>query len=216
MVFSRVSCCGGFSMNEPLVVVLFIEDRAHEEFLKPLLLRIANEENVAVAVRVRSARGGHARAIAEFRFFQRLIKKGVEAAPDFIVVGIDGNCVTFTRKRDEIRDATGGDFQNRVTAACPDPHVERWYLADPQSFEAVVGQRPTVGKKKCVRDYYKGALADAVRQAGHPPTLGGIEFAAELVAAMDLYRAGQNDHSLRAFIDDLRAKLRQAGGQKED
>jgi hypothetical protein len=203
-------------MNEPLVVDLFVEDRAHEEFLKPLLLRIAGEEKVAVEVRVRSARGGHARAIEEFRLFQRLIEKGAEATPDFDVVGIDGNCVTFAKKRDEIRDATGAAFQNRVTAACPDPHVERWYLADPDSFQAVVGHRPTVGKKKCVRDHYKGVLADAVRQAGYPPTLGGIEFAAELVADMDLYRAGRNDHSLRAFLDDLRAQLRQAGGQEED
>lgn len=203
-------------MNEALVVDLFVEDRAHEEFLKPLLLRIANEEKVAVEVRVRSARGGHARAIEEFRLFQRLIQKGAEAAPDFVVVGIDGNCVTFARKRDEIRDATDAAFQNKVTAACPDPHVERWNLADPHCFQAVVGHRPTVGQKKCARGYYKRILGDAVRQAGHPPTLDGIEFAAELVADMDLYRAGQNDRSLRAFVDDLRAKLRQAGGQTED
>ncbi len=200
-------------MNEPLVVDLFVEDRAHEEFLKPLLLRIAREEKVAVEVRVRSARGGHARAIEEFRLLQRLIQKGAEAVPNLVVVGIDGNCVTFAKKRDEIRDATGAAFQNSVTAACPDPHVERWYLADPDSFQAVVGHRPAVGKKKCVRDDYKGVLANAVRQAGHPPTLGGIEFASELVAAMDIYRAGQNDHSLRAFVDDFRAKLRQAREQ---
>ena len=81
-------------------------------------------------------------------------------------------------------------------------------MADPESFQAVVGQRPTVGKKKCARDYYKDALAKAVRQAGHPPTLGGIEFARELVTGMDLYRAGKNDRSFKAFIDDLRGRLR--------
>jgi hypothetical protein len=53
-------------------------------------------------------------------------------------------------------------------------------------------------------------LAEAVRDAGHPTTLGGIEFAAELINGMDLYRAGRNDHSLRAFLDDLRKGLRQA------
>jgi len=202
-------------MTEPVVVDLFVEDRAHEELLKPLLRRIASEEGVAVEARVRSGRGGHARAIDEFRLYQRLVERGFERLPDLVVVGIDGNCATVARKRDDIRHATERSFQDRLVAACPDPHVERWYLADPDSFQGVVGQRPSVGRKKCVRDHYKGLLADAVRQAGHPPTLGGIEFAAELVVAMDMYRAGRNDHSLRAFVDDLRRKLRQVGEKEE-
>ena len=47
--------------------------------------------------------------------------------------------------------------------------------------KTVVGQRPVVGKKRCARDHDKRALAKAVRLAGHPATLGGIEFAPELV-----------------------------------
>lgn len=99
--------------------------------------------------------------------------------------------------------------------ACPDPHVERWYLADPESFKTVVGYRPTIAKKKCARDYYKEVLAKAVRKAGHPATLGGIEFAQELVDDMNLYRACKNERSLKAFVDDLRGGLRvlrQRGG----
>lgn len=203
-------------MSEPVVVDLFVEDRAHEEFLKPLVKRVANEVTVKVKVRVRSARGGHARAMKEFRLFQQLIQKGSERLPDFVIVGIDGNCVSYPMKRKEIHNATDEAFQNRVIAACPDPHVERWYLADPDSFQEVVGYRPKLDKKKCIRDHYKKVLADAVRQADHPPTLGGIEFAVELVAKMDLSRAAKNDYSLRAFLDDLRAQLRRAGSKKED
>ena len=81
-------------------------------------------------------------------------------------------------------------------------------MADPESFKGVVGHRPTIAKKKCARNYYKNALANAVRKAGHPATLGGIEFAPELVERMDLYRAGKNERSLKAFVDDLRGKLR--------
>jgi hypothetical protein len=92
--------------------------------------------------------------------------------------------------------------------ACPDPHVERWYLADPASFQVVVGRRPKVGKKKCARDHYKDLLSTAIQQAGYPATLGGIEFAPELVEGMDLYRAKKNDHSLGALLDDLRNQLR--------
>jgi hypothetical protein len=195
-------------MPDPVIVDLFVEDRAHEELLKPLLRRLADDEAVRIELRARSGRGGHARAIREYELYQRIAETGGERLPDLVVVGVDGNCTSFARKRKELRDATKPFLLNRLVAACPDPHVERWYLADPDSFQLVVGHRPRVGRAKCVRDHYKRLLADAVRLAGHPPTLGGIEFAAELVAAMDIYRAGRHDRSLRAFVDDFRHKLR--------
>lgn len=200
-------------MSDVLVVDLFVEDRAHEEFLKPLVERVATEEDVRVKVRVRSARGGHARAINEFRQHQKLIERGAvgEPSPELVIVAIDGNCTTFANKRKEIARATIQGLQERVIAACPDPHVERWYLADPDSFQQVVGYRPAFGREKCKRDHYKELLASAVRKAGHPPTLGGIEFAGELVRAMDLYRAGRNDRSLKTFLDDLRDRLQTLG-----
>jgi hypothetical protein len=199
-------------MNSLLVVDLFVEDRAHEEFLKPLIARIAAEERVQFSSRPRSARGGAGRALEEFELYQDVLEKGGlgDKPPDLLVVGIDGNCATFAEKREQIRKATRPLFSDRLVAACPDPHIERWYLADPESFSSVVGSRPKIGRRKCVRDHYKKALAKAVRAAGHPVTLGGIEFAWDLVAAMDLYRAGTKNHSLRAFVNDLRAKFRQA------
>lgn len=201
-------------MSDPLVVDLFVEDRAHEEFLKPLLRRIAAEEAAAVTARVRSARGGHGRVMDEFKLYPRLVETGVAGdQPDIVVAVIDGNCSSFARKRGEIHTATHPLLREAVVAACPDPHVERWYLADPASFHAVVGHRPAIGRKKCARDHYKRILADSLCQAGHLPTLGGIEFAEELVAAMDLYRAGQRDRARRAFVDDLRGKLRQLRAQ---
>jgi hypothetical protein len=127
-----------------------------------------------------------------------------------LIVAIDGNCMTFAKKSAEIRAATRPRFSDRLVVACPDPHVERWYLADPDSFVTVVGVRPRVGKKKCARGHYKRLLAQAVQQGGHPPTLGGIEFAAELVAEMSFYRAGRGDASLKAFLGDLRGQLRSA------
>jgi hypothetical protein len=204
-------------MSSPINVDLFVEDIAHEEFLKPLLSRIAGEEDIEVAVRVRSARGGHGRAVEEFKRYQTVVERGAASAthPDLLIVGIDGNCSTFARKRAEIQSAARATFSDRLVVACPDPHVERWYLADPDSFQSVVGQRPTVGRKKCARDYYKDALAKAVRQAGHPPTLGGIEFARDIVGGMDWYRAGRNNRSFKAFVDDLRGSLRRLRAQGE-
>jgi hypothetical protein len=197
-------------MSDQVVVDLFVEDRAHEELLKPLLTRIAQEEHIEMWVRVRSATGGHGRAIAEFKLYQRVVERSPlsNVPADLVVVAIDGNCSTFADARRRIQDVADPMLRDRLVVACPDPHVERWYVADPQSFEAIVGHRPIVGSKKCVRGYYKKVLTTAIRQAGHPVTLGGVEFASELVEGMDLYRAGRNDSSLKAFLDDFRTKLR--------
>ncbi len=197
-------------MTSPLKVDVFVEDQAHERFLVPLLLRIARDEEVAVEPRVRSARGGHSRAVEEFKLYQRILAKGAPTAgyPDLLIVGIDGNCASLRKARRSIEDAADAQVADRLVVAAPDPHVERWYLADPESFRHVVGRRPAVGRKKCVRDHYKRLLVEAIRAAGHPAPLGGLEFAAELADSMDLYRAGKADHSLRAFVDDLRRQLR--------
>ena len=175
-----------------------------------MLQRIAREERIVVTPRVRSARGGHGRAVTELKLYQDLVQKGAAGmtSPDLLIAGIDGNCSTFAKAKKAIEGATHVPFSDRLVVACPDPHVERWYLADPESFKDVVGIRPTNAKKKCVRDYYKDALAKLVRRAGHPATLGGIEFAQELVERMDLYRAGKNERSLKAFVDDLRGRLK--------
>ncbi len=197
-------------MNSPVPMDLFVEDHAHEALLDPLVRRIAGKEGVDVCIRVRSARGGHGKAIKEFRTYQELLEKGaiLDPPPALIVVGIDGNCTTVAKKRREIQDVTEPAFRDRVIAACPDPHIERWFLADAESFYKVVGHRPVVGRKKCVRDHYKQLLRRAIRDGGNPTPLGGIEFAKELVDQMDIYRAGKADRSLKAFVEDLRAKLR--------
>ena len=129
--------------------------------------------------------------------------------PDLIVVTIDSNCSGFATRRNEIRDATRTEYKHVVVPACPEPHIERWFLADPDSFQELVGARPpAMGRGKCERGYYKGILNSTIREGGHPVTLGGTEWAPELVRAMDLYRAGKTDASLKAFLDDFGAALK--------
>ncbi len=208
-------------MSNQVIVDLFVEDRAHESFLEPLLMRIAREQDqdIEMEIRVLSARGGHSRAIAEFKGYQQTIvtksRLGNEPA-DIVVVTIDGNCLTFPVARRHILEATVPMLKDRVVIACPDPHIERWYVADPDSFETIVGYRPSVGDKKCARGHYKQVLTTAIRQAGHLVTLGGVEFAPELVEGMSFYRAGRNDSSLKAFLDDLRAMLRQVTRDRDE
>jgi len=197
-------------MSSSLVIDLFAEDRAHEEFLVPLIERVAEEANRPARVHPRAARGGHGKALNELRAYEIAVRKRQYGAarPDVLVAAIDANCATYSVKRDEVL-AAAGDLRDICVPACPDPHIERWYLADRQSFHEIVGITPAVPASKCDRDFYKNLLADSVLRAGHPPTLGGVEFAGELVEAMDLYRARKAENSLKHFIDQLQSKLQQ-------
>ncbi|MEW6664569.1 MAG: hypothetical protein AB1512_05030 [Thermodesulfobacteriota bacterium] len=198
-------------MNDPIIIDLFAEDRAHEEFLKAVIHRLARDERKSVRIRPRSARGGHGRALSELRAYQKTMLSGDELflpVPDLLFIAIDANCDSFHLARRGIEDTLEMQLKDRAVIACPDPHVERWYLADKTSFAAVVGRQPRVGKKKCKRDYYKSALANAIVAAGHPPILGGVEFAREIVDAMDFYAAGRADRSLRDFVEKARRMMR--------
>jgi len=196
-------------MGKHLVADLFAEDRAHEEFIKPLVKRCARDLGTDVELRVISAYGGHGRAIHEFMGYQyRLRKHAVSSPPNLVIVAIDANCMTFSEARRQIDEAMDNTVRECAVVACPDPHIERWYLADLEAFYKVVGVRPSVPQGKCERKFYKDILAKAVRDAGYPTMLKGIEFAAEIAEKMDFYRAGKSENSLKHFVDDLSGLLK--------
>jgi hypothetical protein len=197
-------------MAEALQIDLFAEDQAHEELLRPLLERMAREQKRPARVRVRSARGGHGRAIQELKLYQQSMLKGITGStlPDLLVVAIDANCKNYTDTLKEIQGALQDEFRDRTVGACPDPHIERWYLADLDAFHQVVGIRPSIAKQKCERDVYKRLLASAVVEAGHPATLGGIEFARELAEAMSYFRAGKSESALKHFLEETAGRLK--------
>lgn len=198
-------------MSDETTIDLFAEDRAHEEFLKAAIHRLAREEAKRVRIRFRSARGGHGKVLTELRFYQRaVLSQGLINAsiPDLLFVAIDANCSSFNAARREIEERIESELRDRTVIACPDPHIERWYLDDKTAFTKVIGKQPRVGRKKCERDYYKTALASVITAAGYPATLGGIEFAEEIVEAIDFYAAGKIDRSFKHFLDDARRLIR--------
>ncbi len=127
--------------------------------------------------------------------------------PDLMVVAIDGNCAGLSKSTKTVERATRPAFTDILVPACPDPHIERWYLADPQSFQSVVGVTPKIGPEKCARDHYKQILASAVSEGGYPTVSDGVEFARDIVNAMKLYQAGKAVRSLGSFVDKLRGAL---------
>jgi hypothetical protein len=189
-----------------LALDLFAEDRGHEAFLRAVVERVASEESCRVSVQVRSGKGGHGKALSEFRLYQKLVEKGQMPSPDLLVIAIDGNCKGFAEARREIQERIEDTLKGKAVIACPDPHVERWYMADPVSFAQVIGNEPKLEKTKCERDRYKKLLKEAL--GGGAQLLDGIEYAQEIVSAMDWFRAGKNDASLGTFLNDLKAALR--------
>jgi hypothetical protein len=128
--------------------------------------------------------------------------------PDLILIGLDSNCQKLAAVRQKVMTTLELRLAGRTVLACAEPHVERWYLADPEAFAKAVGPAPPVGKTKCEKDRYKAMLRHVVADAGHIAPFGGIEFAREIVAQMDWYRAGKAVNSLKRFLDSLRAALK--------
>lgn len=195
-------------MAERPRVDLFCEDRAHEQFVRALLERLSVEMARPV-VRAVSARGGHARALAEFAVWQRKFLRPVQnGLPDLLVLVIDANCKGWHEMRGQLEEAIDPAIVPRSVVGCPDPHIERWYIADPVAFERVVGTPPARDREKCERDFYKRIVEEAAHEAGLPLLTGTADLAPDLVASMDLFRAGRAQPSLRHFADGLKSALR--------
>ncbi len=185
-----------------LIIDLFAEDRAHEQFVSALVRRLAREANVEITLRAPSVRGGHGKAVSELKLFQRA-RAITQQLPDMLVVVIDANCGKWRDMRNTIEADIEKNLFPYSVVACPDPHIERWYLADQVSLSKLFGTRTVSVKRKCERDYYKKLLADVLQEAGHPVVFGGVEYAEEIVASMDFFRAGKTSSSLKHFVDTL-------------
>ena len=70
-------------MGSRLRIDIFCEDRAHEELLRGLVLRVCTEEGAAGEIAARSATGGHGRALDELQLYQRFAR--LHSAPDLLV-----------------------------------------------------------------------------------------------------------------------------------
>jgi len=191
-------------------IILYCEDSGHEQFARALLSRIASDLGIRVDLRTRNARGGHGRALTEFRTWQRAIlaSRGVGFdIPDLLVLMIDANCKGWTPVRSELEEAVDRSIFPRHAIACPDPHVERWCLADPEAIQQVLGVPGPADVGKCERDFYKNLLRQTILGAGQPILTTEMEYAPDLVNAMNLFRAGKNQASLKHFLDEVKSAL---------
>jgi len=188
-------------------IALFVEDFAHQSFLAALLQRMAAEYGVAVHLDWRNARRGHGAVVNELKQFLRDLQRGRDGLPDLVVVATDANCKGLAERLRQITEVTD-KVDVHTVCAVPDPHIERWLLVDSAAFKSVFGRGCDAPDQKCERARYKKMLIDAIRSSGVMPNLGGIEFADDIVDAMDLTRAAAADASLSRLIEDLRAAFK--------
>ncbi len=195
-----------------MLVRYVLEDLAHAEFVPALFRRIAHETDVDIDERIPGYMRGGGTTISELRQLLGDINAGVTDRPDIIVVGIDADCgQQGDRDRQVKRACRVEGYQGTVLTAEPDPHIEIWYLSDPEFVQQLLltPERPTVPTVRCKRQEYKDRLRSTVLSSGVRPALGGIEYGTEIAERMDRYRAGRNVSSLRRFVDAARRQCAQ-------
>ncbi len=199
-------------MTRLLDIGYFLEDIGQERLISALAERVASSLSIEASHHVHNATGGRGSVMSELRRYLSDARHDRVPVHPVLVVAIDGNCSGYQGKKQQIDDIRGRTaYPGTVVYAIPDPHVECWYLADLEAFsQAVAGSRPkALSQTKCKRDYYKRTLLEAFLTAGFRPQLGGAEYARDIVARMDLTRAGRSDRALNHFLNDLRSALRQ-------
>ena len=183
-------------------IALFVEDFAHQQVIGALIQRMTEKYGIAVQLHWRSTTHGYGRVVREFKEFLRDLDRQGNGLPDLIVVATDSNCKGLNERVKEIGNQ---DVSVQTILAIPDPHVERWLLLDGLAFKSVFGKGCDAPDQKCDRGRYKRCLIEAIHATRTRPTLGGIEYAEDIVQEMDINRATQVDKSFRHFVEQLRS-----------
>ena len=192
-------------------MAFFVEDVAQIRFVVSLVRRVAAdlEPTLEIQDKAFNATGGRARVLTELRRFLQDVR-GAQDLPDILVIAMDCDCQRRARVAQELGAVVGDlNVARCIVLALPEPHIERWYLADQAALQRITGApgMPPLPPPRCRKDLFKRALMDSFAAGGLFPSLGGAEYAEDIVTEMDLYEASSNDSSLGAFVTDLRACL---------
>ena len=172
--------------------------------------RTAADMDIELGLDAVSARGGIPVMRAALSRHMARVARGESEAYDVLVVAQDANRRGFSAISRELRDIleTGG-YHGTTVLAVPDPYIEAWYLADPQSLQTLTSSaralRPPGRGSRDRR--YKDDLRGVFVELGWDPGSNNDEFTLRIVSAMNLYRAGRNVPSLGSFINELRSAL---------
>ena len=184
-------------------IMLFCEDYAHEAVLTPLIQRLASAASIDVRIVPRSVRGGYGKALAELTGLCKEIERSPQRAPHGLVVATDANCVGLNERQRLVAEHVPIPRRASLAMAIADPHIERWLLLDSHAFKSVLGTGCPAPDAKCERGRYKRLLREAVRTSGVIPLIGGVEYAEDIVRAMDIDRIRLADTSFGKAVDAI-------------
>jgi hypothetical protein len=201
-------------MEAKIRVGYFLEDRGHEILLKAFVSRVAREKGLKAGEWVNDVRAGTGGlSIKAYKNFLRdFSRKSMPIPFDILIVASDGNCMGYLEKKNQLLkyvEQTKFPRADILIFAIPDPHIERWYMNDPQGFNQAIGIGilPALPPYKCEKGLYKKFMRDAISASNVPSQFGGYEYGDKIVERMDLYEAIKADNSLKHFIDDLNDAL---------
>ena len=181
-------------------IALFVEDSAHQQVIGALVKRIATECGIDAQLDWRNVVGGHGKVITELDAYLRDLKRQGSPWPDLLIVATDVNCKGLNERTREIGARVS---PVPMILALPDPHIERWLLLDGAAFKEVFGKGCDAPDQKCDRGHYKQRLIEAIFAAGIKPSLGGIEYAEDIIQQINIDRASRVDRSFRRFVEDM-------------
>ena len=187
-------------------ISLFVENAVYENFLVALVQRVAKAYSIEINIKVSNVRRGHEDVISELKQYQQDLQHNAKDLPDLIIVGTDSNSKGFLQREKEINQAISS-LADRVISMIPKPYIERWLFLDSEAFKKVFGTDCSVPYRKRNRDRYKRLLLQAIQDAGVIPLLGGIEYMADFVNAMNLQHLEQRDRSFRRFFKALQQRF---------
>ena len=195
-------------------IIFFGEDIAHRKVIGALIFRLAQEEGAVIKF-VSECEIGVSGVENILKIYLRDVKKYRRDTPDLLVVVRDANRRGYSVRYREIENIVKNELKESTgnierVIAIPDPHIERWLLLDSEAFRIVVGRGCKAPKYNNDKGYYKKLLLDAILEADKPPpSLGGIEYAEDIMNAMDIQRVMRADASFKKFVEDIRRILKQ-------
>ena len=191
-------------------VGLYLEDLAQEKLISTLVQRVSDDVGIQVRIDVMCSTGGIPRMRRELRsFLNQYANMGV-APFDILVIVEDTDCrgeSVVKRDLNEVVERSG--YFGATIIASPAPHIECWYLADPVALQRITQspQLSSIPTGDCEKDLYKHQLAEQFSGS----LMDGLEYAEDIVSAMDMFQAGRNVRSLGRFLQELRSALTMLG-----
>jgi hypothetical protein len=201
----------------PVRISVIYEDYGHEQFVGAIIDRLIHESGIRNRIIEKRTpeygAGGYGGAKESLKKYLKALNRDEAGIPDIIIFSADSNCKYSMRQSEMDKIVKNESYDNLVIMALVEQHIERWMLVDSSAFKSVFGKGCFAPGKKCEKDLYKKLLKEEIRKNGINPPLGGMEYARDIVANMELTNIAEV--SLNGFVRDLRHRLQTIKGNRD-